>query len=144
MPGVRVTRSLVVPEREISWRFARSGGPGGQNVNRRETQVELVFGVASSPSLGPRQRRRLLERLGRRLDSEGRLHIVAAQARTQGRNREIALERFRRLLADALRPDPPPRRPTRPSAQATERRLTAKRRRSERKRARAWRPEGDA
>jgi ribosome-associated protein len=139
--GQRVTRSVVIPDSEISFKFSRSGGPGGQNVNRRETQVELVFDVARSPSLGPRQRARAMERLASKLDSSGRLHIVASEQRTQGRNRDIVLERFRRVMADALRPDPPKRRASRPSAAARERRLQDKRRQSVRKRERGWRSE---
>jgi ribosome-associated protein len=141
MDGLRITRSVVVPDREIVFRFSRSGGPGGQNVNKRETQVELVFDVAGSSSLGPRQRERALRRLASKIDASGRLHIVSSEARTQGQNREIALDRFRRVLADALRPEPPKRRPTRPSAGATERRLESKRRRSLTKRERGWQPD---
>jgi ribosome-associated protein len=141
MDDVRITRSCVIPSHEISFRFSRSGGPGGQNVNRRETQVELVFDVAGSPSLGPRQRARAISRLTSRLDSAGRLRIVASEARTQGRNREIAVERFRRVMADALRPDPPRRKRTGPSLRARESRLRSKRRRSDLKRERTWRPD---
>lgn len=141
MDGVRVTRSLQIPHRELRFRFSRSGGPGGQNVNRRETRVELVFDVAGSPSLGPRQRARAMERLHTRLDSGGRLRIVASQARTQARNREIAIDRFRKVLAHALRPPPPRRKPRRPSLQAKARRLADKRRRSRLKRERAWEPD---
>lgn len=141
MDGLRVTRSVVIPDREISFRFSRSGGPGGQNVNKRETQVELVFDVAGSPSLGPRQRAQAVERLASRLDSSGKLHIVASEARTQGTNREIALERFKRIMSDALAPAAPKRRPTRPSRTATERRLTSKRLRSRQKRDRNWTPD---
>jgi ribosome-associated protein len=141
LDDVHVSRSCVIPAGELGWRFSRSGGPGGQNVNRRETQVELVFDVAGSPSLGPRQRARLMERLGRRLDASGRLHIVASQARTQGQNREIAVDRFKRVMAEALRPDPPKRRATRPSRGATERRLESKRRKSRQKQERGWRPD---
>ena len=141
MDGLRVTRSVVIPDREIKWRFSRSGGPGGQNVNRRETQVELIFDVAGSPSLGPRQRARAMERLASRLDASGKLHIVASEARMQGQNREIALDRFRRVMAGALAPDPPKRRPTRPGRKATERRLESKRRRAVQKRERGWKPE---
>ncbi|HYZ92184.1 MAG TPA: alternative ribosome rescue aminoacyl-tRNA hydrolase ArfB [Actinomycetota bacterium] len=141
MDDVRVTPSVLIPARELAWRFSRSGGPGGQNVNRRETQVELVFDVERSPSLGPRQRERVLRRLASRLDASGRLHIVASEGRTQGVNREIAVDRLRQVLADALRPDPPKRRRTRPTAGATERRLESKRRRSLQKRERGWRPD---
>lgn len=137
MDDVRVSRTCVIPAREVRFRFSRSGGPGGQNVNRRETQVELVFDVEGSPSLGPRQRERILRRLANRIDDDGRLRIVASEQRTQARNREIALERFRTLLADALRPDPPTRRATKPSRAAVERRIAGKRRRSDVKRGRA-------
>jgi ribosome-associated protein len=142
LDGVRINRTVVIPASELHVRFSKSGGPGGQNVNKRETQVELVFDVAGSPSLGPRQRERALRRLSRRLDSEGRLHVVASAQRTQGLNREAAIERFRDVMIRALEPDPPKRRPSRPSRKATERRLEEKRLRARRKRERsAWRAE---
>jgi ribosome-associated protein len=96
-----------------------------------------VFDVAASSALGPRQRARVLDRLASRLDAEGRLRVVAAEERSQARNREIAVERLRALLAEALRPDPPVRRPTRPSKGADERRLAAKRARARIKQGRA-------
>lgn len=133
--------SLEIPLSEIRFRFARSGGPGGQNVNKRETQVELLFDVAASPSLGPRQRERVLRKLASRIDGDGRLRLVATEERTQGRNREIAIERLRELLAEALKPDPPKRRRSRPSKAAVERRLEEKRARSKTKRQRSWRDE---
>jgi ribosome-associated protein len=141
MDGIRITNGCRIADEELTLRFSRSGGPGGQNVNRRETRVELVFDVAGSPSLGPRQRERAMERLAHRLDSRGRLHIVASQKRTQGENREIALERFRDVMAKALAPPPPARRKTKPSAGATRRRLESKSRRSRIKRERSWSPE---
>jgi len=133
----RVTGSCSIPTHEIRFRFSKSGGPGGQNVNKRETQVELLFDVAASPSLGPRQRERVLRRLAARLDERGVLHIVASDERTQGRNREIALERFRDVMRQALAPDPPKRRPSKPSKAAKERRLDSKRRRAKTKRQRS-------
>jgi ribosome-associated protein len=141
MDGIRVTNGVRVPLEELVWRFSRSGGPGGQNVNRRETRVELVFDVAGSPSLGPRQRARAMERLRNRLDSRGHLHIVVSEERSQAQNREIALERFRTVMAEALAPPPPARRKTKPSAGANRRRLDSKTRRSRLKRDRNWRPE---
>lgn len=141
MPGVRITRSLQIPDGELSFRFSRAGGPGGQNVNTRDTRVELVFDVAGSASLGPRQRARLMEKLANRLDSEGVLHVTVSDERSQARNREIALERFRTLLQDALRADPKPRRKTRPSRAARERRMQEKKARSRKKRERAWKPD---
>ncbi|HVE90794.1 MAG TPA: alternative ribosome rescue aminoacyl-tRNA hydrolase ArfB [Actinomycetota bacterium] len=130
MDGVRVNSHLVIPVGELELRFSRSGGPGGQNVNTRSTRVEVVFDVGRSPSLGPRQRARMLERLASKLDSEGRLRVVASEARTQAANREAALGRLGSVLEEALRPDPPPRRPTKPSRSARERRLSDKRARS--------------
>jgi len=105
-------------------RFSRSGGPGGQNVNTRSTRVEVVFDVAGSPSLGPRQRARLLERLG------PEVRVVASDERSQLRNRELALERLASRLAEALRVETP-RRATRPTKAAKERRLEEKRQRSQ-------------
>lgn len=124
---------MKIPPSEVRFRFARSGGPGGQNVNKRETQVELIFDVAASQTLGPRQRERIMRKLASRIDADGRLRLVVTDERTQGRNREIALERLNELVTQALRPDPPRRRKTRPSKAATERRLSEKRLRSRRK-----------
>jgi len=125
--SVRITSSLAVPLAELHFRFSPSGGPGGQNANKVATRVELRFDVAGSPSLGPRQRARLLDRLG------PEVRVVADDERSQLRNRQLAVERFSRRLADALHVDTP-RRPTRPSRGAKERRLQAKRQVSERKR----------
>lgn len=126
---LRVTPSLAIPLSELHVRFTPSGGPGGQHANKVNTRVELRFDIAGSPSLGPRQRARLLERLG------PEVRVVADSERSQGRNRQVAIERLRERLAGALHVDKP-RRPTRPSKGAKERRLTAKRQQSERKRAR--------
>lgn len=133
---VSVSRSLSIPASELRFRFSRSSGAGGQNVNKRDTKVELLFDVAGSPSLGPRQRDRAMRKLASRIDTDGVLHLVVSDERTQGRNREIATERFCGLLADALKPDPPKRRPTRPSKAAVDRRISSKRRRGETKRGR--------
>ena len=124
-----VTRSLTIPAAELRWRFTRSGGPGGQHANTADTRAEVRFDVAGSPSLGPRQRARLLERLG----PEAR--VVVDEERSQARNRSLALERLGARLAAALRVEAP-RRPTRPTKASRVRRLDAKRRQSERKRLR--------
>ena len=133
---------MKIPPSEVRFRFARSGGPGGQNVNKRETQVELIFDVEASATLGPRQRERVRRKLASRIDADGNLRLVATEERTQGRNREIALERLNALLTEALKPDPPKRRKSRPSKAAVERRLKDKRIRSRSKRERA-RPDDD-
>jgi ribosome-associated protein len=126
---LRVTRTCVLPLDELEWRFSSSGGPGGQHANTANTRVEVRFDIERSPSLGPRQRARLLERLG------PVVRVVASDERSQLRNRELALERLRSKLAEGLRTSRP-RRPTAPSAAARERRLRAKHRRSEIKRGR--------
>jgi ribosome-associated protein len=126
---LRVSSSLRIPDAELSWRFSRSGGPGGQHANTADTRVEVRFDVAGSPSLGPRQRARLLDALG------PEVRAVAADERSQARNRELARRRLADRLAAALRVDAP-RRATRPSRSSVERRLTDKRRQAERKAAR--------
>ncbi len=125
-----MTRSLVIPADELEWRFTTSGGPGGQHANKASTRAEVSFDVLSSRSLGPRQRSRLLERLG------PTVRAAAGDERSQMRNRELALQRLRARLAEGLRVERA-RVPTAPSASARARRLTDKRRRSARKRDRA-------
>jgi ribosome-associated protein len=123
---LRVSRSLAIPLSELRWRFSRSGGPGGQHANTADTRVEVRFDVAGSPSLGPRQRARLLDRLG------PEVRVSAADERSQARNRAVAQERLAQRLAEALRTEAP-RRPTRPTEASVRRRMEEKRRRSERK-----------
>jgi ribosome-associated protein len=137
MRDLPVARGVSIPERELRFRFSRSSGPGGQNVNRRDTRVELIFDVARSRSLDARSRAKLMTKLGHRIDAEGCLHVVASSERTQAQNRARAVERLRRLLADALTREPKPRVATRPSKSAEERRIAAKKRRARLKRARA-------
>ena len=135
-----ITPTLQIPTAELSHRFSRSGGKGGQNVNKVETRVELLFDVANSPSLTPWQRQRLLENLSSHLDSEGMLRLVVSEARSQYANRQAAMERFERLLRHALRPRKS-RRPTRPSRASKEKRLAGKKEHGQKKSARRWRPE---
>jgi len=130
---VRITDTVSIPISELHFRFARSGGPGGQHVNRSATQVELLFDVAGSPSLDEAQRQRVLTKLKSRIDKEGVLHLVSQETRSQLRNREEAVERFQELMRDALHV-PKSRRPTRPSRAVRKRRLEEKRRRSGTKR----------
>ena len=131
--GLRVSRSCVIPLDELEWRFSASGGPGGQHANTANTKVEVRFSVESSPSLGPRQRARLLERLG------PVVRVVASDERSQARNRSLAMERLRSRLADGLRVDPP-RHATKPSAAARRARVESKRKRGDVKRSRSWKP----
>lgn len=133
--GLRVGRTLLIPWDELAVRVTTSGGPGGQHANRALTRVEVRFDVARSAVLGPRQRARLLERLG---------PVVTARAgeeRSQARNRQVAMERLASRLADGLRVQPA-RRPTAPTRAARERRLDDKRHRARRKEARR-RPGGE-
>ena len=137
MEGVlSVNRSLRIPLDELDWRFTASGGPGGQHANRSNTRAEVRFDVASSPSLGPRQRARLLERLG------PVVRVVVDAERSQLRNRTLAQERLAQRLASALRIETP-RRATAPTAASQERRLSAKRQRGEQKRQRRQLPSDD-
>ncbi|MFB6608930.1 alternative ribosome rescue aminoacyl-tRNA hydrolase ArfB [Agromyces sp. NPDC056379] len=134
-PGLRVDAGLTIPDSELSWRFSRSSGPGGQGVNTADSRAELVWDVAGSAVLSPLQRERLLERLANRL-VDGVLTITASEHRAQLRNRNAALVRLAAVVADALRPPSPSRRQTRPSRGSKERRLEAKKRRTDVKRLR--------
>jgi ribosome-associated protein len=128
-------RHAALPLREVVLRTARSSGPGGQHANVTESRVEAVFDVAASTALSEEQKRRIIARIGPRVVA------VAQDARSQARNRELALKRLRRRLVVALAVQRP-RRATRPSREATKRRLEGKRRQSERKRTRR-RPQSD-
>jgi ribosome-associated protein len=126
---LRITRTCVIAPEELEWRFSSSGGPGGQHANTSNTRVELLFDIEGSPSLGPRQRARLMERLG------PRVRVVASERRSQLQNRELAIERLRERLAAALHVDPP-RVATRPSRTAKRVRVEQKRRVGQRKKTR--------
>ncbi|MBT2119439.1 aminoacyl-tRNA hydrolase [Dyella sp. LX-66] len=137
-----VSRSLALPETELTERFLRADGPGGQHVNRTESAVELRFDVAHSPSLPDAVRERLLARRDRRLTDDGVLVIQARRFRDQGRNREDARERLVEIIRDVLVP-PKPRVATKPSRASKERRLVGKQQRGKIKqtRSRHWSPE---
>jgi ribosome-associated protein len=128
-PGPGLPDGLVVPAAELTERFSRSPGPGGQSVNTSDSRVELEYDVRASAALGVGQRRRALANLGTRL-VDGRLVVVASEHRSQHRNRVAARERLAGLLRDALAPSPPKRRPTRPTRGSQQRRLDAKRQRA--------------
>ncbi len=128
--------SRPLPGGELSYRYTRSGGPGGQHVNTSSTRVELTFDLEHSPTLTAAEKARARRRLRSRLDSEGKLRIVASDERSQARNRALATERFADTMRAALKPPPPPRRPTKPTRSASEARLRAKKRDATRKRER--------
>ena len=98
-----ITPTVSIPRAELSFRFARSGGHGGQNVNKVETRVELLFDVAGSPSLTDEQKERALKKLQNRVDSEGILRIVSQESRSQSKNKELAVERFIEILKHAIK-----------------------------------------
>jgi ribosome-associated protein len=128
-------RGTTIPPEELSWRFSRSAGPGGQSVNTTDSRVELSYDLANSTVLPPVYQERALRALASRL-ADGVLTVTASESRSQLRNREAAAERMSALLTDATAAPPPPRRPTKPSRAARERRLAEKRRTAQIKRLR--------
>lgn len=132
--GIRVAEGTVIPLDEIQFRASRSSGPGGQHANVTASRIEAVLDVDASKALSDEQRALLRRKLGDRVTA------VAQDARSQARNRELALERLREKIAAGLR-RPKPRRPTKPSRAARERRLQQKRQRSQRKAQRRPPPE---
>jgi ribosome-associated protein len=138
MEPLRVSGAVVVAPHELQWRFSRSSGPGGQGVNTSDSRVELSFDVANSEALSPQLRQRALRRLDKRL-VDGVLTVTASEHRSQLRNREAALARLADVMREAVAPPAAPRRATRPTKSAVERRLADKRRRSETKRGRQLR-----
>ncbi|HEV7418339.1 MAG TPA: alternative ribosome rescue aminoacyl-tRNA hydrolase ArfB [Mycobacterium sp.] len=130
-----VSRALVIPASDLSERFSRSSGPGGQGVNTADSRVELSFDLARSPAVPEWLRPRMLRRLGSRL-SDGVLRVTASEHRAQLQNRAAARERMARLLRDAAAAPPPIRRPTKPTRGSKERRIAGKKRRGQTKQGR--------
>lgn len=128
-------RGVVIPPDELSWRFSRSPGPGGQSVNTTESRVELSYDLDGSDALFPALKERAVRALAGRLVN-GVVTVTASEHRSQLRNRQAAAHRMSALLTEATAPPPRPRRPTRPSRAARERRLADKQRRSQVKRMR--------
>jgi ribosome-associated protein len=143
MGMIRITAAIAIDESEILEEFVRASGPGGQNVNKVATAVQLRFDVANSPSLPDEVRRRLILLAGKRVTQEGVLIIDARRFRAQERNRQDAMDRLIDLVRRAAR-KPVPRRRTRPTRASKERRLEAKRRRSETKQRRRPVPPSEA
>lgn len=125
--GIPIRPGVRVPRHELTYRATRSGGPGGQHVNKTSSRVELTWSVAATTALGPELKARALARLATRLDSDGVLRIVSDRTRSQLQNKEDATERFAQLLAAALT-IPKQRRPTKVSKAVKARRLDAKKR----------------
>ena len=139
---IEVNDWLSIREEDLEEAFVRSPGPGGQNVNKVATAVQLRFDAARSPSLPEEVRLRLLRLAGKRATSEGVVIIEARRFRARERNRQDALERLLTLLRAAAQA-PKARRPTSPTRASRERRLSGKRRRAELKRRRGERPDPD-
>jgi len=141
-PGLTVSAALTIPRAELTERFSRSSGPGGQGVNTTDSRVELSWDVGRSAVLSDAQRQRLTDRLAERLVA-GTLTVVASEHREQRRNRDAAAGRLAALVAEALAPPPRARRATRATRGSQERRLSAKKQRSATKRLRSSRPRRD-
>ncbi|AKU93151.1 alternative ribosome rescue aminoacyl-tRNA hydrolase ArfB [Vulgatibacter incomptus] len=124
--AIHIRGSVFIPEAELSWRFSRSSGPGGQHVNTTDSAVELSFDVAGSRALPGLFKERALQRLAGRLSGDGVITVRASDNRSQLRNREAALAKLATLLAEATAPPPRPRRPTKPTRGSKERRLAGK------------------
>lgn len=140
--AIRINSRVTIPEEEITFTFARSGGPGGQKVNKASTRATLLFDVDESPSLTCAQRERIREHLATRISKGGILRVVSQKHRTQTANRRAALERFAELLRAALKPRRR-RKPTAVPEAVKEKRLKDKRHRSRLKRERTRPPDKD-
>jgi ribosome-associated protein len=132
---LEISRAVSLPRTELTWRFSRSSGPGGQSVNTADSRVELRFDLAGTEALPPPLKERALHRLGGRL-VDGAIVVTAAEHRSQLQNRRAAEARLVALLAAAIAPPSPGRRPTRPSRGAVQRRLDTKKHRARTKRLR--------
>jgi ribosome-associated protein len=139
---IRINNNLEIPDVELSFRYSRSSGPGGQNVNKVATKVTLLFAVADSATLSEHQKATVSERLATRISKDGVLHLSSERHRTRSANQRDAVERFATLVAAALAPRKR-RRATGVPDSSRRRRLEAKRQRSERKRLRSRPPADD-
>jgi ribosome-associated protein len=126
---LKISETITIPAGELGWTFSPTGGPGGQHANRSSTRAELRFDVATSRAFDDETRDLLLARLA----TDGTVTVIVDETRSQWRNRQIARQRFADRVRDALKPDPPERRPTKPSRAARRRRTDEKKARSQTK-----------
>lgn len=138
---IPITRRIALDESELTESFSRASGPGGQNVNKVETAVELRFDVANSPNLPDEVKARLVKLAGRRMTLDGVLIVTAQEHRSQDRNRAEALAKMVDLIKEAAKPPPPKRKPTKPTKGSQQRRMDSKSKRGAVKKLRSQRPE---
>lgn len=136
MSMIEIKKGIEISNEEIAFKFSRSSGPGGQNVNKANTRVTLLFDIANSTSFSDIQKKQILERLASRAGKNGVIRVVSQQHRTQKANRDAVIERLRGLLTEALRKEPA-RKKTIVPRQARQKRLEKKKRRSVLKQQRA-------
>ena len=132
---LQINQTLSIPLAELSFRYSRSSGPGGQHAQKSSTRVELLFDVSGSPSLSDSQRKRVLKRLAGYIDTAGTMHLISQSERSQRRNRAEVVARFQTLMRQALKRRKR-RKPSHPTAESKERRLKRKRERSQTKKLR--------
>ena len=125
-----ISSRLVIPSKELKWRFSRSSGPGGQGVNTTNSRVELLFDIKRCSVIGPFRKQKLIDQLGNRCIN-GCLHIIATEERSQYQNRKLALARLADLLREGLKPSPKTRKATKPTRASQKRRIETKKHRSE-------------
>ena len=134
-----INSRLVIPSKDLKWRFSRSSGPGGQGVNTTDSRVTLIFDIKRCSVIGPFRKERLIAKLGNRCIN-GCLYIVAAEERSQYQNRQLALARLADLLREVLKPSPKSRKTTKPTLASQERRIQTKKHRSQLKKKRQSQP----